>query len=412
MAVKKRTKEDYEQAALVSYNLSDMCRYFGIHPTSSELIKHDIAKYNIDVSHFKIKVILHETHGKPKANKSKLKKELTQSRGHKCETCKRSSWMRKPITLHLDHIDGINSNNDISNLRLLCHNCHAQTPTFCRNILSIKKTLCPKCGNNKNAKAKQCFSCHWGKPSTAKEEVPIYKTNNLVKRKLIETNGHKCSICNKTEWQGVYIPIELDHIDGNSKNNNESNLRLLCPNCHSQTENWGSKNKPKVTNPNKFCPVCNNPKHKSSKRCSKCKIKEAPRKVFDKEYVQQSIELIEELEKVKRLVIETSFEEVGRARGVTGNAIKKLLKRNGIVPPKKHFNRFSESDDFCVCGNDKQRESKTCLPCANKNKTKHSYPDDETLKSMIKEKGIVSTYKELGIPRGPFHGYLKTHNIN
>lgn len=36
----------------------------------------------------------------------------------------------KPLVLHLDHIDGDNSNNELSNLRMLCPNCHSQTETF------------------------------------------------------------------------------------------------------------------------------------------------------------------------------------------------------------------------------------------------------------------------------------------
>ena len=44
-----------------------------------------------------------------------------------------TKWNGKSITLQLDHIDGDNSNNEISNLRILCPNCHTQTTTYCRN---------------------------------------------------------------------------------------------------------------------------------------------------------------------------------------------------------------------------------------------------------------------------------------
>jgi 5-methylcytosine-specific restriction endonuclease McrA len=39
------------------------------------------------------------------------------------------------------------------------------------------------------------------------------------------------------------IPIQLEHIDGNSENNELSNLKLLCPNCHTLTPTWGGANK-------------------------------------------------------------------------------------------------------------------------------------------------------------------------
>ena len=48
----------------------------------------------------------------------------------KCVWCGRKTWRGKPILLELDHIDGDHLNNELSNLRLLCPNCHAQTPTY------------------------------------------------------------------------------------------------------------------------------------------------------------------------------------------------------------------------------------------------------------------------------------------
>ena len=52
----------------------------------------------------------------------------------------------------------------------------------------------------------------------------------------------KCECCGITEWNGKPISLQLHHKDGNSNNNSLENLKILCPNCHSQTDNYGSKN--------------------------------------------------------------------------------------------------------------------------------------------------------------------------
>lgn len=65
---------------------------------------------------------------------------------------------------------------------------------------------------------------------------------STIKKNLIELRGHKCELCQLTKWNNTDIPLEVHHIDGNTANNNLENLQLLCPNCHSLTNNFRGKN--------------------------------------------------------------------------------------------------------------------------------------------------------------------------
>jgi len=72
----------------------------------------------------------------------------------------------------------------------------------------------------------------------------VYISSHRLKNKLIRdgVKEHRCEVCSNSEWMNKPIPIELDHIDGNHHNNELSNLRIICPNCHAQTETHSGKN--------------------------------------------------------------------------------------------------------------------------------------------------------------------------
>lgn len=70
------------------------------------------------------------------------------------------------------------------------------------------------------------------------------------RRRLIEECNNICSCCKNSLWLGKPIKLELDHVDGNHKNNSKENLRMLCPNCHSMTDTWKGKNKQSFRNKN------------------------------------------------------------------------------------------------------------------------------------------------------------------
>ena len=86
------------------------------------------------------------------------------------------------------------------------------------------------------------------KLNTVKKE-DILKENckhqrTVLRRYIIKNNliPYKCAICGCVEWQGRTLSLELDHINGINNDNRLENLRFLCPNCHSQTSTYGSRN--------------------------------------------------------------------------------------------------------------------------------------------------------------------------
>jgi hypothetical protein len=74
------------------------------------------------------------------------------------------------------------------------------------------------------------------------------KCRNTVKRHLLDAGILKnvCEECGLREWLGRPLVMELDHRNGVRTDNRVDNLRMLCPNCHSQTETHGARNKKRL----------------------------------------------------------------------------------------------------------------------------------------------------------------------
>lgn len=73
--------------------------------------------------------------------------------------------------------------------------------------------------------------------------------SNYVKRYIFEKYDNKCSRCGWSEVNPYTntVPLEIEHIDGDATNNQEDNLCLLCPNCHSLTKTYRGANRGKGT---------------------------------------------------------------------------------------------------------------------------------------------------------------------
>lgn len=146
MNPRKWTEEQLIEAVKTSYSIRQVLSKLGLKEAGGNyrFVPKQIKKLNLDTSHF-----LGQGHNKGKnfgpkrpiedylSNKHsilshKLKLRLIREGyfQHQCSSCLLESWLTKPIPLELDHIDGNHFNNNLTNIRLLCPNCHAQTSNY------------------------------------------------------------------------------------------------------------------------------------------------------------------------------------------------------------------------------------------------------------------------------------------
>lgn len=75
------------------------------------------------------------------------------------------------------------------------------------------------------------------------ENILILEWHSLTKiekrQRVLAEQEFKCSVCSMEQtWNDMPLKFELDHIDGDNSNNSRYNLRMICPNCHSQTDTY------------------------------------------------------------------------------------------------------------------------------------------------------------------------------
>jgi hypothetical protein len=83
-------------------------------------------------------------------------------------------------------------------------------------------------------------------PWTAEEALARSKSRRTIKLHLLRAGiiVNRCDWCGLTEWRGRPLSIQIDHVNGIRDDHRLENLRMLCPNCHSQTDTFAARNKP------------------------------------------------------------------------------------------------------------------------------------------------------------------------
>lgn len=129
------------------------------------------------------------------------------------------------------------------------HSCAAKSHNSQREFQNREIKPCLECGKE-SQKLKFC-SHECRSLFNTKQLIQESENNNKIigsivyRTFLIKTYGAKCMKCGWAEIHPITnkVPIQMNHIDGNSENNKLSNLELLCPNCHSLTPTFGILNK-------------------------------------------------------------------------------------------------------------------------------------------------------------------------
>jgi len=149
---------------------------------------------------------------------------------------------------------------------------------------------------------------------TLNSKVHRQTIKNLIKRYSFKE--YKCEECGlRNVWNNNSISLQLDHINGINDDNRLENLRFLCPNCHSQTDNFAGKVHKKIY----FCKQCNTETKGYGDRCFKCiglenrKVDRPSKEILEKE------------------IKENSFVGLGKKYGVSDNAVRKWCKSYKII---------------------------------------------------------------------------------
>lgn len=171
--------QEFEKIIKNNNCMADVCRTLNMRKEGGNYrtIKRRIEFEKIDTSHFLSKKEIFSIKNANTVSKDELLLRLKENTDietvwlknklikfnlleNKCTECFiKDSWNNKPLKLQLDHIDGNHFNNTLSNLRLLCPNCHSQTHTFCGKSKKTKKYRCTECNIETSGYTNVCRMC-------------------------------------------------------------------------------------------------------------------------------------------------------------------------------------------------------------------------------------------------------------
>jgi hypothetical protein len=211
-------KKDFEKLIRSKTSVSSILKIFNLTPTGNghKMIRQRCEEEDIDISH--IPRGLGSNKGRNFSKRAipleeVMIKNSTYSRGHlknrllkqnilknKCSICgQEGNWNGEELVMVLDHINGINNDHRLENLRMLCPNCNSQQKTFSGRNKNKKEYYCIRCNKirNKHSKSLLCKKCY--NISQRKAERP---SKEKLLKEVEKTNycfvGKKYNVSDKT----------------------------------------------------------------------------------------------------------------------------------------------------------------------------------------------------------------------
>ncbi len=189
---------------------------------NNKYIKKKLDEYKIDYTHIdnyvstrlNIKYTIEELYCENSSHTSgtNLKKRIIKDFNFKleCNECKLSEWRGKPITIEVDHINGIHNDNRIENLQFLCPNCHSQTDTWRGRNKAIVEKIDNTCITCQKVISKGCLRCDPCQKLSIRKVVdrPSFEElQDFLKTNSYVATGKKYGVSDNTirKWIRAYL---------------------------------------------------------------------------------------------------------------------------------------------------------------------------------------------------------------
>lgn len=202
----------------------------------------------------------------------------------------------------------------------------------------------------------------------SKNTQPI--KGGVLLSELLKIKEHRCECCGLSEWNHMPITLHAHHIDGDKTNNELNNLSLLCPNCHSQTDNFGSKN-----------------------------IKKTP--VSD----EQLIRALQEQPSIRQALLVVGLSD-GSANYKRAKAL--LARPDVVLPEKEHIYKTCQNCGKVIVDNS---TSLLCRDCYAKVSRKVERPSREELKQLIRSTPFTQIGSMFGVTDNAIRKWCDVYNL-